>query len=112
MEDQMTDNMPEMGDLWNDDDELFNDMEDIVEDAFANVPSVRILLPGRAPIDVPLPMNDEGVPAATVRYVLDQANVGLRAGNTDVYVDGAAAGLDTVVTPGNTVAPVAPVKGG
>ncbi len=102
----------DMGDLWDDEDEELED-EINYEGFDESVPTVRVISAGRAPITVPLPQATEGeVASDTVSNILDRAGIAIRAGQTDVYVDGAPAALDTKVFANSTVAPVGAVKGG
>lgn len=105
------DQMPAMEDLWAIEDEA-EEQDTLFEDDLGTEdmgPTVRVMLAGRSPIDVPLPGEGQSMTVATA---LDRANVAIRAGEQTVYVDGVQAGMETMVGVGQTIMPVGAVKGG
>jgi len=86
--------------------DLFEELPQELAQFEEDVPTVRVRIAGSLPVDVPLQQE-----AATVSDILTTANIAL-APNTEIYVNGVQGGLDSVVNPGDTIAPVGLVKGG
>jgi len=85
--------------------DLFEELPQEIAQFEEDVPTVRVRIAGSLPVDVPVQE------ASTVGDILTTANIAL-APNTEIYVNGVQGGLDSVVNPGDTIAPVGLVKGG